>query len=153
MIFSENRYPLFGIMLCCRKDYEVLLPSPPPIGGAEPPIGAAAGAGFGAARLAAFFAVFFFFAATTFFFFGAAFLALLFDFLVFDLRFFAMIDLPIFASLGMGDSTAGEINSALRSSPYRHIAAATTGAAAETVPPSIASGAGPPVAQSINSTV
>jgi hypothetical protein len=44
--------------------------------------------------LAAFFALFF--AVTRFFFFGAAFLARLFVFLVFDFRFFAMIDLPIF---------------------------------------------------------
>jgi hypothetical protein len=69
---------------------------------------ASAGAGFGATLVFAaaffflgallFFALFFaFFATTFFFFFAAAFFAFLPLALTLDLRFFAMIDLPIYA--------------------------------------------------------
>src|SRR6185295_13835384 len=93
----------------------------PPIGEGEcivPMLGAGAGAGASlaaGARLAAdfFLAAFFaFFATTRFFFFAAAFLAFFLVFLVFDFRFFAMIDLPIVTSLGTKASAAGEGDSA-----------------------------------------
>jgi hypothetical protein len=117
-------------------------------------LGAGAGAGFGAAFFAGFGAAFFagffappFFAATTFFFFfaGAAFLAF-FVFLVFDFAFFAFFAMIASRSL--------RHKCRYGSQRYCHIASATISPVVlETPFPASASGAGPPVAQSTNSTV
>ena len=93
-------------------------------------------------------------AAARFFFFAGAFFAFFLVFFVFDFAFFAMIDLPIVRPRSIRIITlVGKAGSACPA-PYRHITAATAspGTAGNRLPFS-PPGSGPPVAQSISSTV
>ena len=106
-------------------------------------------AAFGAALAFAFLADFFgalFFAATRFFLRAGAAFTRFFVFLVFDFAFFAFFAMIASRSLRLRVRFAN--------ATIRHIAtAAASPAVLESPFPANASGAGPPVAQSINSTV
>jgi hypothetical protein len=101
---------------------------------------------FGFAFLADFLAALFFFATTRFFLRAGAAFTRFFAFLVFDFAFFAFFAMIASRSLRLRIRFAN--------ATIRHIAtAAASPAVLETPLPANASGAGPPVAQSISSTV
>src|SRR3954447_15562097 len=108
--------------------------------------GAAFRAAFGFAFLADFLAALFFFATTRFFLRAGAAFTRFFAFLVFDFAFFAFFAMIASRSLRLRIRFAN--------ATIRHLAnTAASPAALETHLPANASGAGPPVAQSTNSTV
>lgn len=99
---------------------------------------------FGFAFLADFLAALFFFATTRFFLRAGAAFTRFFAFLVFDFAFFAFFAMIASRSLRLR----------IRFANTTHLAnTAASPAALETRLPAIASGAGPPVAQSTSSTV
>jgi hypothetical protein len=101
---------------------------------------------FGFAFLADFLAALFFFATTRFFLRAGAAFTRFFAFLVFDFAFFAFFAMIASRSLRFRIRFAN--------ATVRHIATAAASPAVLEIPlPANASGAGPPVAQSISSTV
>ena len=104
------------------------------------------GFAFGFAFLADFLAALFFFATTRFFLRAGAAFTRFFAFLVFDFAFFAFFAMIASRSLRLRIRFAN--------ATVRHIATAAASPAVLEIPlPANASGAGPPVAQSISSTV